>query len=136
MNIPPWFIAWCEAGYIFHSIIDLLFIAFGFAIVGIVSRPGWRQHLCWASPAAAASILTGMDRSVRDLHHYLHFGAAINTDLTSDVLNYGANLVAFYSTFMLWRTLRDLAWPPAAPDPLVEHPAQPGVWPPAPTMRR
>ena len=62
MQIPPWFIAWYEAEYIFHSIIDLLFIALGFAIVAVVSRPGWRQHLRWASPAAAASVLTGMDR--------------------------------------------------------------------------
>ncbi len=136
MQIPPWFIAWYEAEYIFHSIIDLLFIALGFAIVAVVSRPGWRQHLRWASPAAAASVLTGMDRLVRDLHHYFHIGATINADLTSDVLNYGANLVALYSTFMLWRTLRDLARHPASPDPLAEHPAQPGVWPPAPTLKR
>ncbi len=135
-NTPPWYIAYYEFGYIFHSVIDAAFIILGFAIVVAVSRPGWKQHLRWASPAAAASVLTGMDRLVLDLHHYFHVGAPVNAYLTSDLLNYGANVVGFYSTFMLWRTLRDLARHPAAPDPLAEQPAQPGVWPPPPTLKR
>ncbi len=135
-NLPPWYFAFNEIEYIFHTVIDVAFIIVGFAIVVLVSRPGWKQHLRWASPAAAASVLTGIDRFVRDLYHYFGIGTLLNYYLTSDLFNYAANVAAFYSTFMLWRTLRDLVRHPTSPDPLAEYPAQPGVWPPAPTLKR
>ena len=134
-HVPPWYIGLVEFGYVFHSVIDMLFIVVGFAVVALVSRPDWRQHLRWASPAAAASVLTGMDRFVRDLHHYFGIGAPISVYLISDLFNYAANITALYSTFMLWRTLLNIIRNPATQDPLAE-PAQPGVWPPAPTLRR
>ncbi len=135
-NLPPWYLALNEFGYIFHSVVDVLFIVVGFALVILVSRPGWQQHLRWANPAAAASVLTGISRLALNMHHYLNIGTRLNVDITFDLLNYGANVLSFYSVFMLWRTLRDLIRHPASPDPLAEHPAQPGVWPPAPTFKQ
>jgi len=135
-NIPPWYIGLIEFGYIFHSVIDMLFIVVGFAVVILVSRPGWRQHLRWATPAAAASVLTGISRLDLDMHHYLGLGARLSVNLAYDLLNYSANVVSFYSAFMLWRTLRDLIQHPASPNPLAEHPPQPGVWPPVPTFKQ
>ena len=134
-HFPPWYIALYEFGYIFHTAIDIAYIVLGFAIVGVVSRPGWKQHLRWASPAAAASVLTGMDRLVLDLHHYFHVGSLVNAYLTSDLLNYTADALSLYSTFVFLKMLRDLLHP-ATPNLSAEHLAQPGVWPPAPTVKR
>ena len=136
MHSPPsWYIAWYELGYIFHSIADLLFIVLGFMTVAVVSRPGWQQHLRWASPAAAASVLTGLERLVLDLHHYLHIGAPVNTYLTTDLLNYAAILLSLYSTFILLKMLQGLVRHPTSPDPLAQHSPPPGVWPPPPVGR-
>ncbi len=135
-SIPPWYIALYESGYILHSVLDVLFIVVSFAVVAVVSRPGWRQHLRWANPAAAGMILNGTDRLSRDIHHYFHVGTTTNAYLTSEILNYGSDFFSLYGLFMLWRTLRDLARHPASPDPLAEHPTQPDVWPPAPTLKR
>ena len=133
---PAWADALSEFNYVFHSAIDLVFIVMGFAIIAVVSRPGWQHHLRWANPAAAASILTGVCRTINDLHHYFGVGTAIAAYVTADLFLYGANLVGLYSTFMLWRTLRDLAQRPALPDPLAEQAPPPGVWPPPPVMKR
>ena len=135
-SLPPWYIALNEFGYVFHSLMDILFIVLGFAIVGIVSRPGWKHHLRWANPFAAAFVLNGIYRLVLDLHHYFHIGSPINEYLTTTLLNYAANAFSLYSAFMLWRTLRDLARHPASPDPLAEQAAPPGVWPPPPVVKR
>ncbi len=135
-SLPPWYITFNEFGYIFHSVVDIAFIVVGFAVVILVSRPGWRQHLRWASPAAAASFLVGLSRLTLDMHHYLSIGTRLSVDFTFDLLNYSANVLSFYGAFMLWRTLRDLIRHPASPDPLAEYPTQPGVWPPAPTGKR
>ncbi len=135
-HFPPWYIALNEFGYIFHTAIDIAYIILGFAIVVVVSRPSWRQHLRWASPAAAASVLKGIGRLVADVHHYLHVGAMANTYPTSDLLYYTADALSLYSMFVFLKMLRDLIRHPASPDPLAEYPAQPGVWPPAPTVKR
>ena len=135
-SIPPWYIAFNEFGYLFHTAADLFFIVFGFLVVALVSRPGWKQHLRWANPAAAASVLTGIDRLVEDLHHYFHIGKPINAYLTADLFNYSAILLSFYSTFVFWRMIRDLVRHPASPDPFVAQEPPPGVWPPPPVMKR
>ena len=135
-SIPPWYIALYESSYIFHSVLDIFFIVLSFAVVAAVSRPGLRQHLRWANPAAAGMVLNGIDRLSRDVHHYFHVGTAVNAFLTSDILNYGANFLALYSLFMLWQTLRGLARHPASPDPLAAQEPPPGVWPPPPVMKR
>ena len=114
---------------------DVLFIVLAFAIIVVVSRPGWSHHLRWANPAAAASILTGVSRMVLDLHHYFKIGTLFSYYVASDIFNYAGNIVAAYSTYMLWRTLRDLARQPATPDPLADQTTAPGVWPPAPVMK-
>ncbi|MGI4789946.1 MAG: hypothetical protein ACRYFS_13980 [Janthinobacterium lividum] len=134
-SLPPWYVILTEFSYISHTIIDILFIIVGFAIVIVVSRPSWRQHLRWANPAAGSSVLSGIDRMSRDLHHYFHVGTAVNSYLTSELFNYGANFLALYSTFVLWQMLRDLARNPVSPNPLAEQPSQAGVWPPAPIVR-
>ena len=120
----------------FHVLADVLLVACGVLIVRVVSCPGWRHHLRWAIPAAAASTLVGLGRLARDLHHYFGIGAPLRTYLAADAFNYLGNLVSLYATFMLWRTLRDLARDPSSPDRLALPPPQPGVWPPPPTVGR
>ncbi len=132
-SLPPWYGGLVEFNYIFHSIFDLLFIIFGLLIVVVVSRPGWNQHLRWASPAAVSSILDGLNRLALDMHHYFGLGARLNIYLTSDLFNYGAVLLSFYSIVMLWRTLRELTRLPASPAQMALQSLH-GVWPPPPTV--
>ena len=134
-SLPPWYIGLNEFGYIFHTLMDVLFLVFAFLIIALVSRPGWRQHLRWANPAAAASILQGIYRLIMDLHHYFHIGAPVNAYLAAELCNYGSNILSLYSTFVFWRMLRDIVQHPASPDPLAEQ-APPSVWPPPPVMKR
>ena len=134
--LPLWYTVLGEFNYIFHTLIDVLFIVLGFAIIGVVSRPGWKHHLRWANPAAAATILTGIYRLVLDLHHYFKIGTPLGYYVASDLFNYAGNIVAAYSTYLLWRTLRDMALHPMSPDPLTEQGPPPGVWPPPPVVKR
>lgn len=131
--IPLWYRLLFEFNYVFHSVVDVLFIVLAFLIIGAASRPGWRQHLRWASPLAAGSVLTGCYRLVVDLRHYFH---VVNPAMyaASDFLLYLADGASLYGTWMLWLTLRDLAQPPATPDPLTQSPKT-DVWPPAPAAR-
>jgi|GEM_PF-2904003 len=134
-SLPPWYAALSEFSYIFHAAIDVLFIVLGFAIIVVVSRPGWSYHLRWANPGAAASVLTGIYRMVVDLHHYFRVGTPINAFIASELFLYSGEVVALYSTDMLWRTLRDLARHPTSPEPLAERMTALGVWPPPPVMK-
>ncbi len=135
-NPPPWYVAFYEFGYLFHSIADLLFLVFAFLVIALVSRPGWRQHLRWANPAAAASVLTGIDRLIQDLHHYFLIGTPVNAYLAADLCNYAAIILSAYSTVVFWRMLRNIVHHPASADPLAEQALPPGVWPPPPVMKR
>ena len=131
-SLPVWYVGFREFSYVFHSAADLLFIVFGFLIVGIVARPGWKHHLRWATPSAAACVLTGCERLEMDLHHYLHLGTALSSYFASEILAILATAVSFYSVFMLWRTLRDLSQHLASPDPLAADAMSFNVWPPPP----
>ena len=131
--LPPWYFIVTNFHYGFHSLFDLLFIIVGFATVAVVSQPGWRHHLRWASPAAAASVFTGLYRLLVDLHHYLNVGTATAIYLVSDLFNDAAVVLSFYSSYILWKMLRDLARQPTSPDPLAQTPASPDIWPPPPT---
>ena len=131
--IPLWYRLILEFNYVFHSIVDLLFILLAFLIIGAVSRPGRQHHLRWASPLAAGSVLAGCYRLTADLRHYFHVVSPA-VYVASDVLLYLADGASLYGTWMLWRTLRDPARP-ASPDPLAVSPAHPGVWPPAPVIK-
>ena len=135
-SLPPWYLALNEFSYVFHSLVDVLFIVLGFAVIVVVSRPRWKQHLCWANPGAAASVLTGISRLVLDLHHYFGIGTRLNAYLASDLCNYGANILSLYSAFIFWRMIRDLARHPVSLDPLAEQTPSPGVWPPPPVVKR
>ncbi len=133
--IPLWYRLILEFNYVFHSVVDLLFIVLAFLIIGAVSRPGWQHHLRWASPLAAASVLTGCYRLTADLRHYLHVVSPA-VYVASDLLLYLADGASLYGTWMLWRTLSALSRHSVSPDPLVQHPPQPGVWPPPPTFKQ
>ena len=71
-----------------------------------------------------------------DISYYFRIPIADDVYIVSTMLEYMGNVVFLYSVVMLWRTLRDLVRHPASPDPLAQHPAQPGVWPPPPTVGR
>ena len=133
---PAWMDALNLFDYCFNTLGDLFFIVFGLLIIAVVSRPGLRQHLRWANASAVSCILTGCGRFIRDMHFFFGLGERYSVSLSSTLLYYLATVFAAYSTYMLWRTLRDFPLYPAAPDPLAEHPTQPGVWPPAPTLKR
>ena len=132
--IPLWYRLIFEFSYVFHSIVDLLFILLAVLIIGAVSRPGWQHHLRWARPLAAGAWLTGCYRGLIDVRHYFHVVGPASY-VASDVLLYLADGASLYGTWMLWRTLLDLARNPISPDPLAQHPPQPGVWPPAPAVK-
>ena len=132
--IPLWYRLILEFNYVFHSVEDLLFLLLAVLIIGAVSRPGWQHHLRWARPLAAGSILTCCYRLILDLRHYFHvISPAVY--VAADVLLYLADGASLYGTWLLWRTLLDLARNPVSPDPLAQHPPQPGVWPPAPVIK-
>ena len=132
--IPPWYHFSREFSYIFHSTMDVLYLLFGLLIVGVVSRTGWRHHLRWAIPAAAASVLSALQRLEMDVHHYLKMGSAETDYLTAFIINIFAGIVSLYSLVMLWRTLRDLSRPKVHLDPLAVPLAVPSVWPPPPNV--
>lgn len=132
---PAWADALTLFDYGYYTLTDLLFIVFAVMIVAVASRPGLRQHLRWANASAASCVLSGCARFIRDLHFFFGTGSRWNSYLFSTVLYFVATAFAFYSTYMLWRTLRDLARPSASPDPLAEPTSPPGVWPPPPMMR-
>ena len=134
--IPPWYHFSREFSYIFHSTMDVLYLLFGLLIVGVASRTGWRHHLRWAIPVAAASVLSVLQRLEMDMHHYLKVGTFTTDYLTALIGNILASIVTLYSLVMLWRTLRDLSRHPMSPDPLAVHPAVPNVWPPPPDVSR
>ena len=133
--IPPWYHFSREFSYIFHSTMDILYLLFGLFIIGIVSRNGWRHHLCWAILAAAASVLSVLQRLEMDVHHYFKMGSAETDYLTAFIINIFAGVVSLYSLVMLWRTLRDLSRPTVQLEPLTVPPAVPSVWPPPPNVR-
>jgi hypothetical protein len=133
---PAWMDALNLFDYCFNTLGDLFFVVFGLMIVLVVSRPGLRQHLPWANTSAIACILTGCARFIRDMHFFFGFGERYTVSVGSTLLYYLATLFAAYSTYKLWQTLRNLSLYPASPDPLAEHPAQTGFWPPAPTLKR
>jgi len=133
---PVWMDALNLFDYCLFTLVDSFFVVIGLLIIGVVSRPGLRHHLRWANAYAVSSILIGCGRFIQDVHFFFGFGARYSVSLSSSVLYDLATAFGVYSTYMLWRTLRDLARHPAAPDPLAEQPAQPGVWPPPPTLKR
>jgi hypothetical protein len=133
---PVWVDSLTLFDYCYYTITDLLFVVFGLLIVFVVSRAGWRQHLRWANSSAISCVLTGCGRFVRDMHFFFGLGSRWNAYLSGTILYDLATVFGLYSTYMLWRTLRDLARHPASPDPLAEHSSLPGVWPPAPTLNR
>ena len=133
---PLWADALTLFDYCFYTITDLLFIVFGLLIVAVVARPGWRHHLRWANPSAASAILTGFARLIRDLHFFFGAGARWNSYIASSIFYYLATVAGLYGTILLWQTLRDLGRSPVSPDAPAQYPPQPGVWPPAPTLRR
>jgi len=135
-NYPPWYSALNEFDHYLYAVIALLFVVLSISIVVVVSRLGWRQHLRWANPFAVSCILTGCERFLKDMHYFFGIGSRWNAYLAETVLSYLATAIGTYSTYMLWRTLRDLARHPVSPDPLAEHPVQPGVWPPPPVVKR
>ena len=130
---PVWMDALNLFDYCFNTVMDSFFVVFGLMIIVVVSRPGLRQHLPWANTSAIACILTGCARFLRDMHFFFGLGERYTVSGAATLLYYLAALFAAYSTYRLWRTLRDLS---SSSDPLAEQPAQPGVWPPAPTMKR
>ncbi len=130
---PSWYFVVTNFSYVFHSLFDLLFIIVGFATVAVVSRPGWRHHLRWASPAAASSVLTGLYRLIVDLHHYLSIGTPAAMYLVSNLFNDTSVVLSFYSAYVLWKMLRDLSCQPDSADPMTQASTSPDVWPPPPT---
>ena len=137
--MTPNSLAWFSPFMVFfQGSTNFLMIAFGLLIVRTVSRPGWRHHLRWAVPAVVAPVLTGIGRLPLD--RLSRFGNAVQATTVTNVaevtLYVLAALTSLYATWMLWRTLRTLAQNPAATDPLMTQPAQPGVWPPPPTAGR
>ena len=132
---PAWMDALDLFDYCFHTAVDLFFVVVGLLIIVVVSRPGLRQHLRWANAFAVSCILTGCGRFLRDMHFFFGLGARYTVSLSVSVLYDLGAAFGVYSTYMLWRTLHDLSLSPASPDPLAEHAAQPGVWPPTPTMK-
>ena len=131
---PAWANALSLFDYGYYTLTDLLFVVFAVMIIAVVSRPGLRQHLRWAKASAVSCVLSGCARFIRDLHFFFGIGSPWSSYLFSTILYFAATAFAFYSTYVLWQTLRDLAQRPMSPDSLAEQ-APPGVWPPPPVMK-
>ena len=134
-GFPLWF---SQIVGLFQGATTCLAIVLSFLIVSVVSRPGWRHHLRWAVPAAAASVLVGISRL--PLYRFFGFMGAIQVTVATNVmfvmLYVSATLASLYGVWMLWRTLSGLARFAVSPDPMAQYPPQPGVWPPAPVVRQ
>ena len=133
---PIWADGLNLSDYCFYTVTDLLFVVFAFMIIAVVSRPGLRQHLQWANASAVGCVLTGRGRFVRDMHFFFGFGPYWNTHLFVWILYFLATAFGAYSTYLLWRTLRDIALHPVSSDPLAEQAPLPGVWPPIPVVKQ
>ena len=129
---PAWMDALNLFDYGFSTVAHVFFGGFGILIIVAVSRPGLRQHLRWANASAVSCILTGCGRFLRDMHFFFGLGQRYTVSLSVSVLYYLATAFAVYSTYMLWRILRDTS---LFSNPSEERLVQPGVWPPPPVMK-
>ena len=133
MHHPPGF--WLFE-HVYYGITETLFLIFTFLTLMVVRRSPQKEHLSWLIPSFVCAVFAFLYRLLRNTHYAFGIGNGATFDSLEWIFIFTAEFFGICSTIILWRTMRQLSHQPAAPAVSVSHPAQPGVWPPPPTVRQ